>query len=77
MSNGQATIYKRFEQHKPHKKTGSELKCSGRVGSSCAIRRAILVAKPVIYHEMRKGPGISYDKLNISVFFVKQKFHNG
>ena len=35
-------------------KTGGELRCSGRVGSSCSIggtRRVNLVTNPVISHE--------------------------
>jgi hypothetical protein len=38
-------------------KTGGELSCSGRVGSSCSTsdtRRVNLVTNPVISHEARK-----------------------
>jgi hypothetical protein len=47
-----------------------ELRCSGRVSSSCStsgIRGVNLVTKPGDKSSMRKGPGSAYDKWNISV----------
>ena len=49
-------------------KIGGELRCSGKVNSSCSTsdtRRVNLVTNPK--SRMRKGPGIVYDKCNISV----------
>ena len=51
-------------------KTGGELRCSGRVSSSCSTsgnRHVNLVTNPVISHEWRKGSGSVYDKWNISM----------
>jgi hypothetical protein len=52
-------------------KTGDELRCSGRVGSSCSnsgTRRATIVTKPVIIMNENKN-----GKRNISVGFTKQR----
>jgi hypothetical protein len=59
-TKGQTTIYKtlhrkiNIEQHEPHQKSGGELRCSGRVNSSCSTngtRRVTLVTNhPVISH---------------------------
>jgi hypothetical protein len=57
-------------------KTGDELRCSGRVSSSCSTsdtRRVNLITG------MRKGPGSVYDKSSgtYTWSFVTQIFHNG
>jgi hypothetical protein len=58
----QTTIYKRshrilkIEQHEPHQKIRSELRCSGRVISSCSTfdtRSVTFVTNLVICHEWR------------------------
>ena len=60
-------------------KTGSELRCSRRVSSSCSTgdtRRVNLVTNPVISHEIGKDREVfisgTYPKS-----FVTQIFHNG
>ena len=58
-TKGQTTIYKTYIKNKDRVtrapiKTGGELRCSGRVGSSCStsgIRRVNLVTNPVISRE--------------------------
>jgi hypothetical protein len=57
-------------------KSGSELRCSGRVGSSCSTsdtRRVNLVTNPVICHERGKDREV----FTTSGTFVTQIFHNG
>jgi hypothetical protein len=51
-------------------KTGGELRCSGRVSSSCSTsdtHRVNLVTNSVIGHERGKDHGSAYDKWKISV----------
>ena len=51
-------------------KTGGELKCSGRIGSSCytsCTSHVNLVTNPVISYEWGKDREGVYDKWNISV----------
>ena len=51
-------------------KTGGELRCSGRVSSSCSTsgtRRVLISYKPGDKSRMRNGQGSAYDKWNITV----------
>ena len=53
-------------------KTGSELRYSGRVGSSCSTndtRRVILVTNPVISHEREKDREILNEMMVISTLY--------
>ena len=55
-------------------KTGGELMCSGRVGSSCSNsgnRRVNPDTNRVISHDMRKGRGSVYDKWKKSLKIPK------
>jgi hypothetical protein len=61
-------------------KTGGELRCSGRVGSSCStsdIRRVNLVINQVINHEWGKDRGVFTTSGTYPWSFVTQIFHNG
>jgi len=61
-------------------KTGNELRCSGRVSSSCSTsdtRRINLVANPVISHERGKDRGVVTTSGTYPWSFVTQIFHNG
>ena len=61
-------------------KTGSELRCSGRVGSTCSTsgtRRVNLVTNPVISHEWGKDREVFTTSEAYPRSFVTQIFHNG
>ena len=61
-------------------KTGGELRCSGRVGSSCSTsgtRRVNLVTNPVISREWGKDRKVFTTSGTYSWSFVTQIFHNG
>jgi hypothetical protein len=61
-------------------KTGGELGCSGRVGSSCSTnddRRVNLVTNPVISHESGKDWEVITTTGTYPWSFVTQIFHNG
>ena len=73
---GQTTIYKihrklKIEQHEPPKKTGGELRCSGKVSSSCPTM-CYSSHKASEKSRMRKGPTCDFDEWNISVMFMIQ-----
>ena len=60
-------------------KTGVELRCSGRVGSSCStsdVRRVNLVTNPVISHEWGKGREVCTTSGTYPWSFVTQIFQN-
>ena len=60
-------------------KTGGELRCSGRVGSSCstsATRRVNLVTNPVISREWGKDREVFMTSGTYPWSFVTQIFHN-
>jgi hypothetical protein len=78
--NGQKKKYKRTNNDLQNihikQKIEYELKCSGRVSSSCSTsgtRHVNLITNPVSW--MRKGSGSVYNEWNIS--FVTQIFHSG
>ena len=57
-----------------------ELRCSGRVGSSCStsgIHRVNLVTNPVISHERGKNREMFMKSGTYLWSFVTQIFHNG
>jgi hypothetical protein len=59
---------------------GSELRCSGRVNSSCSTsdtRRVNLVTNPVISHERGKDREVFTTSGTYPWSFVTQIFHNG
>ena len=61
-------------------KTGSELRCSGRVSSFCATsdtRRVNLVTNPVISHERGNDREVFTTSGTYPWSFVTQIFHNG
>jgi hypothetical protein len=61
-------------------KTGGELRCSGRVSSSCSTsgtRRVNLVTNPVINREWGKGRKVFTTSGTYPWSFVTQIFHNG
>ena len=61
-------------------RTGGELMCPGRVGSSCStsgIRRVNLVTNPVISHELRKDRAVFTTSGTYQWSFVTQIFHSG
>jgi hypothetical protein len=61
-------------------KTGSELMCSGRVGSCCSTsdtRRVNLVTNPLISHERGKDREVFMTSGTYPWSFVTQIFHNG
>ena len=61
-------------------KTGGELRCSGRVSSSCSTsdtRRVNLVTNPVISHERRKDREVLTTNGTYPSSFVTQIFHSG
>jgi hypothetical protein len=61
-------------------KTGVELRCSGRVGSSCSTsdtRRVNLVTTPVISHERGKDREVLATSGTYPLSFVTQIFHSG
>jgi len=61
-------------------KTEGELRCFGRVSSSCStsdIRRVNLVANPVISHERGKDREVFKKSVTYLWSFVTQIFHNG
>jgi hypothetical protein len=61
-------------------KTGGDLRCSGRVSSSCSTsdtRRVNLVINPVIGHEWGKNPEVFATSGAYSWSFVTQIFHSG
>ena len=61
-------------------KTRGELRCSGRVGSSCSTsdtRRVNLVTNPVISHERGKDREVFTTSGTYPWSFVTQIFHNG
>ena len=60
-------------------KTGVELRCSGKVGSSCSTsgaRRVNLVTNPVISHEWGKDRIMIMSNETYPWSFVEQIFHN-
>ena len=60
--------------------TGDELRCSGRVSSSCSTsdtRRVNLVTNPVINHEWGKDQEVFTTSGTYPWSFVTQIFHNG
>jgi hypothetical protein len=60
-------------------KTGCELRCSGRLGSSCSnsgTRRVILATSLVISHEWRKNREVFTTSGKYSWSFVTQIFHS-
>jgi hypothetical protein len=60
-------------------KTGGELRCSGRVGSSCSTSdtlRVNLVTNPVISHERGKDRRVFTTSGTYSWSIVTQIFHN-
>jgi hypothetical protein len=61
-------------------KTGGELRCSGRVSSSCSTsgtRRVNIVTNPVIIREWGKDREVFTTSGTCSWSFVTQIFHNG
>ena len=59
--------------------TGNELRCSGRVGSSCSTsgtRRVNLVTNPVITHERGKNREVFTTNGTYPWSFVTQMFYN-
>jgi hypothetical protein len=61
-------------------KPGGELRCSGRVNSSCSTsdtRRVSLVTNPVISHERGKDQDVFTTRGTYPWSFVTQIFHNG
>jgi hypothetical protein len=61
-------------------KIGGELRCSGRVGSSCFTSRTCrlnLVTDPVISHERGKHLEVFTTSGTYPWSFVTQMFHNG
>ena len=61
-------------------KIGGELRCSGRVSSSCSTsdtRRVNLVTNPVICHELGKDREVFTISGTYPWSFVTQIFHNG
>jgi hypothetical protein len=61
-------------------KTGCELRCSGRVGSSCftsGTRRVNLVTNPVISREWGKDQKVLTTSGTYPLSFVTQIFHSG
>ena len=61
-------------------KTSGELRCSGRVSSSCSTsgtRRVNLVTKPVISREWGKDREVFTTSGTYPLSFVTQIFHNG
>jgi hypothetical protein len=61
-------------------KHGDELRCSGRVNSSCftsGTHRVILVKNPVICHEWEKDRDVLTTSGTYPWSFVIQIFHNG
>ena len=61
-------------------KTGGELRCSGRVSSSCSTsgtRHVNLVTNPVISREWRKNREVFTTSGTYSWSLVTQIFHNG
>jgi len=60
--------------------TRGELRCSGRVGSSCSTsgtRRVTLITNVVISHERGKDRKVLTTSGPYSWSFVTQMFHNG
>ena len=69
----------KIEQHEPTK-TGDELRCFGRVISSCSICDAhcvTLVTNPVINHEWGKDRIVITTSGTYPWSFVTHIFHNG
>jgi hypothetical protein len=58
-------------------KTGGELRCSGRVSSSCSTHHVNLVINPVISHEWGKDQEMFATSGTYPWSFVTQIFHNG
>jgi hypothetical protein len=61
-------------------KTGGELRCSGKVGSSCSTsdtHRVNLVANPVISHQRGKDREVFTTSGTYPWSFVTLIFHNG
>ena len=82
---GQTTIYKNTYKTKDRVtwtplKTGGELRCSGRVGSSCPTSDTHcvhLVTNPVISHEWGKDREVFTTSGTYPLSFVTQIFHRG
>ena len=79
-TTGQTTIYKTKDRViRTSLKTGGELRCSGRVGSSCSTsgtRRVNLVTNPVISREWGKDREVFTTSGTYPWSFVTQIFHN-
>ena len=58
-------------------KTGGELRCSGRVDSSCSTRDTRRVANPVISHERGKNREVFTTRRTYPWSFLTQIFYNG
>jgi hypothetical protein len=61
-------------------KNGNELRCSGRVNSSCSTsgtRRVNVVKNPVLSHECEKDREVLTTRGTYPWAFVTQIFHNG
>ena len=74
---GQTTIYKTL---RIKLKIGGELRCSGRVNSSCSTsgaRRVNLYTNPVISHEWEKNRELLTTRWTYPWSFVTQIFRNG
>jgi hypothetical protein len=84
-TKGQTTIYKTYTynwrlSNTIPLKTGGELRCSGRVSSSCSTcltHRVNLVTNPVIINEWGKNREVLTTSGTYSWSFVTQIFHNG
>jgi hypothetical protein len=80
-TNGQTTIYKATDRvTRTPLKTWGELRCSGRVSSSCSTsgtRRVNLVTNPVISREWGKDREVLTTSGTYPWLFVTQIFHNG
>ena len=80
-TKGQTTIYKTKDRvTRTPLKTGGELRCSGRVSSSCSTcgtRRVNLVRNLVISREWGKDREVFTTSGTCPWLFVTQIFHNG
>jgi hypothetical protein len=85
-TKGQTTIYTNHTHKTKDRvtrtplKTGGELRCSGRISSSCSTRgtrRVNLITNPVISHECGKNREVLTTSGTYPWSFVTQIFHNG
>jgi hypothetical protein len=80
LQNIQCTYKTKDRVTRTPQKNGGELKCPGRVSSSCSTsgtRRANLVTNPVISREWGKDREMYTTSGTYSWSFVTQIFHNG